>query len=84
MLAIIIGLLTMVVGFFMVYRPRFFVDFIGHQAWVEKVFSVSDDELAYKIIGIIVIFIGALIMTGLVWDLVGWLLSPAINAGRRT
>jgi hypothetical protein len=83
MLAIIIGLLTVVVGFYMVYRPRYFVEFIGHQNWVEKIFQVYDDELAYKIIGITVIFVGALIMTGLVWDVLGWALSPIINAGRR-
>ena len=84
MLAIIIGLLTMVVGFYMVYRPRFFVDFIGHQAWLEKIFQIYDDELAYKILGIIVIFVGAFISTGIIWDILGWALSPVINAGRRT
>lgn len=79
---IIIGAIVMTVGFFMVYRPRYFFDFLGRQAWVEKIFSVNDQELAYKIIGMIVIFIGVLIMTNLIYDLLGWALSPIINAGR--
>lgn len=83
-LRIIIGLIVAVVGFFMVYRPRFFFDFLGEQAWVAKIFSVNDQELAYKIIGIIVIFIGVLIMTNIIYDLLGWALSPIINAGRRS
>ena len=79
MWAIIIGLLVVALGFFMVYRPSFFADFMGHQAWVEKIFQVYDDELAYKIIGVIIIFVGALIMTGLIWGVLGWLLSPIVG-----
>jgi len=79
---ILIGLIVVGVGFFVVYRPRYFLDFLGNQAWVEKIFSVNDQELAYKIIGIIVIFVGVLIMTNLIYDLLGWFLSPIINAGR--
>ena len=78
---IIIGILVVIVGFYMAYRPRFFVEFLGHQSWAEKIFQVYDDELAYKLIGVIVIFLGALIMTGLVWNLLGWVLSPIIRNG---
>jgi len=81
---ILIGLIVAGVGFMMVYRPRYFLDFLGNQAWVEKIFSVNDQELAYKIIGMIVIFVGVLIMTNLMNDLLGWALSPIINAGRRS
>jgi len=81
---ILIGLIVMAVGFFVVYRPKYFLDFLGNQAWVEKIFSVNDQELAYKIIGLIVIFVGVLIATDLIYDLLGWALSPIINAGRRS
>lgn len=81
---IIIGIIVTGVGFLVVWRPRYFLDFLGKQAWVEKIFSVNDQELAYKIIGMIVIFVGALIMTNLIYDLLGWFLSPIINAGRKT
>jgi len=60
------------------------LDFLGRQDWVEKIFAVNDQELAYKIIGIIVIFVGALIMTNVIYDLLGWALSPIINAGQRS
>jgi len=81
---ILIGLIVIVVGFLMVYRPRYFLDFLGNQAWVEKIFSVNDQELAYKIIGLVVIFVGILISTNLIYNLLGWALSPIINAGRRS
>jgi len=80
---ILIGAIVVTVGFLMVWRPRYFLDFLSNQAWVEKIFAVNDQELAYKIIGMIVIFIGTLIMTNLIYELLGWLLSPIINAGRQ-
>lgn len=79
---IIIGAIVAAVGFAVVWKPRYFLDFLGNQAWVEKIFSVNDQELAYKIIGMIIIFIGVLIMTNLIYDLLGWALSPIISAGR--
>lgn len=82
MWGVIIGAFIIVLGFLMVYKPRFFVDFLGHQPWVEKIFSVYDDELAYKIIGIIIIFVGVMVMTNLIWGILGFLLSPVLNAGR--
>jgi len=81
---ILIGAIVCAVGFFMVYRPKYFFDFLGRQAWVEKIFSVNDQELAYKIIGMIVIFVGVLIMTNIIYDLLGWALSPIINAGKNS
>ncbi|MFA6526317.1 MAG: hypothetical protein WCT26_02790 [Candidatus Buchananbacteria bacterium] len=81
---IIIGIIVVAVGFAVVWRPRYFLDFLGRQDWVEKIFSVNDQELAYKIIGMIIIFVGALIMTNLIYDLLGWFLSPVINAGQRS
>jgi len=79
---ILIGAIICVVGFFMVYRPRYFLDFLGEQAWVEKIFSINDQELAYKIIGMIVILVGVLVMTNIIYDLMAWFFSPIINAGR--
>ena len=82
MLRILIGLVVIGLGFIMVYRPRFFVEFIGHQDWLEKIIQVSDDELAYKIIGIVIMFVGALIMTGLITDVLYFVFSPILRAGR--
>ena len=81
MFRILIGLVVIGLGFIMVYRPRFFIEFMGHQAWLEKIIQVSDDELAYKILGIIIIFIGALILTGLITNLLGFLLGPILRSG---
>ena len=82
MFRILIGIGVVGLGFIMVYRPRFFVEFMGHQEWLEKIIQVSDDELAYKILGIIVMFVGALIMTGLITDVLYFAFSPILGAGR--
>jgi len=80
---ILIGVVVIVVGFFIVWKPRFFFDFLGHQMWAEKLLGVHEDEAAFKIIGIIVIFIGALIATDLIYSLLGWLLSPVLRGLNR-
>jgi hypothetical protein len=79
---IIIGIIVCLLGFFVVYRPKFFLDFMGEQAWVEKIFGINDQELAYKLIGMLIILLGALIMTNLIYDLMAWFFSPIIGAGR--
>ncbi|OQA36656.1 MAG: hypothetical protein BWY53_00381 [Parcubacteria group bacterium ADurb.Bin326] len=80
LVAIIVGIITVIVGVAMVWKPRFFVDFIGHQEWAEKVFGVHEDETAFKVIGIIVILIGAFIMTGIINDLLMWFFAPTFRA----
>jgi hypothetical protein len=80
MFRILIGLAVIGLGFIMVYRPRFFIEFMGHQAWLEKIIQVSDDELAYKILGIVIMFIGAVIATGLITNILYFLFSPILNA----
>ncbi len=80
LVAIIVGIITVIVGVAMVWKPRFFVDFVGHQEWAEKVFGVHEDETAFKVIGIIVILIGAFIMTGIITDLLMWFFAPTFRA----
>ena len=76
---ILIGIAVMVVGFFIVWKPRFFYDFMGHQMWAEKLLGVHEDEAAFKIIGIIVIIVGMLIATDLIYGLLAWFFSPVIR-----
>ncbi|MFA6594244.1 MAG: hypothetical protein WCT16_03205 [Candidatus Buchananbacteria bacterium] len=76
---ILIGVAVIIVGFFMVWKPRFFYDFMGHQMWAEKIFGIHEDELAYKVIGVIVMFVGALIATDLIYNLLAWFFSPVVK-----
>lgn len=81
-LTIIIGIITVIVGVTMVWRPRFYVDFVGHQEWAEKVFGVHEDETAFKVIGIIVILVGILIMTGIFKSFLMWFFAPTFRAAK--
>ncbi len=73
---ILVGLLMVIVGFLMVWKPNWFVEMIGHQAWAEKVFGYGNDDTAVRMIGIIAIFLGFLTMTGLIGGLILWFFSP--------
>ncbi len=61
---ILIGLLMVLVGFFMVKKPDKFFEFIGPIQFAEKMF-MGGSKSFYKILGIIIILIGFLVVTNL-------------------
>ena len=61
---ILIGLICAVAGFLIVWKPEKMVEFIGEQQWAEKFFGYGRSSTGYQIIGIIIIIVGFLIMTG--------------------
>ncbi len=76
MVKIIIGLIGVALGFLMVWKPRAFLEMIGEQAWAEKIFGYGHGTTAYQTIGIIIIFLSFMIMTGLIEGTVVWIFSP--------
>lgn len=82
LVTIIVGVVAVAIGVSMVWKPRFYVDFIGHQEWAEKIFGVHEDETAYKVIGIIIILLGTFIMTGIINDILFWFFAPTFKASR--
>ena len=82
LIAIIVGIVTVIIGITMVWRPRFYVDFVGHQEWAEKIFGINEDETAFKVIGIIVILVGIFIMTGIINDILLWFFAPSFRAAQ--
>lgn len=81
MLEIFVGVIGIIIGSLMVWKPRWFLDMVGEQAWAEKVFGAGHGTTAYQTIGIIIIFLSFLIMTGLVGSILGWFFSPVIKSG---
>ncbi len=63
---IIYGFIGIIIGFFMTWKSRWFYEMIGEQAWAEKIFGSGRSETAYKMIGIAIIIVSFLIMTGLI------------------
>jgi hypothetical protein len=64
MLAIIFGLFLVVVGIMMVLKPSKFVEMLGTPKWSEKVFGYNHGTTAYITIGVIMIFVGMIVATG--------------------
>jgi len=62
-LRIIGGLLLIVIGVLFVWKTEWFMRNIGRIAWAEE--KLGDSRLFYKLLGIIIIFIGLMAMTGL-------------------
>ena len=63
---IIMGLIGVVIGFFMVWKAEKFVEAIGPMEWAEKFFGGSRSSTGYQVIGIIIILISFAVMTNLI------------------
>lgn len=79
---IIIGIILMVVGGLIVVKSESFLKIFGRIAFFEKHLGPEGgSRLGYKIIGLIVFFLGLLSFTGMIGGFIQWLFSPVINAG---
>ncbi len=58
------GISGIIVGFLMIYKNISLVNFTGKNSWAEKVFGSGGTFTFYKIIGILVIVIAFLYLTG--------------------
>ena len=65
---IIIGILMVVVGVLAVVKTEWIIQNFGTNAWAEAKFGFSGgSRIFYKLIGLGIIFIGFIIMTGM-WE----------------
>ncbi|MEK7116262.1 MAG: hypothetical protein AAB879_02625 [Patescibacteria group bacterium] len=62
---IILGLILVIVGFVVVWKTRTFLEFFGMSLWAETKLGGGGTSLLYKSIGIIVSFIGFIVMMNL-------------------
>jgi len=61
----ILGILAIVVGSLFVIKTEWFIENFGSSAWAEQTFGGGGTRLFYKVMGIVVIFISMMAMTGL-------------------
>ncbi|MDO8669737.1 MAG: hypothetical protein Q7K65_05630 [Candidatus Buchananbacteria bacterium] len=71
-----LGLFGLIVGFLMVLKPSKFVEAIGEPGWSEKIFGAGRAATAYQAIGIIVIIVSVMAMTGLIQGILLSVLAP--------
>lgn len=74
---IFFGIIILVIGGFMTIKTDWFLENFGRIAWFEdKLGTEGGSRLGYKLIGIILIFIGIIMMTGSGNSFFSWIVSP--------
>jgi hypothetical protein len=76
---VVIGILMVVAGFCMVYYANWLYNNIGAVAFFEKYLGGGGTGLGYKLIGMFVMFIGALTTFDLIDKFIFWVLAPVIK-----
>lgn len=64
---ILIGLVMVSVGFLVVWKTRNIEDMFGSIDWAEAKLGGGGTNMMYKFIGVVVIFVGFMVMTNL-WN----------------
>jgi hypothetical protein len=83
MLHFLIGLALMAVGIMITLKSEAMLNAWGRIQWCEDHLGIEGgSRLGYKLIGLLVFFIGLLLATGLYSGFMQGLLSPIINAGK--
>ena len=74
---IILGIIITCAGASLIAKTEWFVSNFGRLSWFEQnLGSEGGTRLGYKIIGILILFIGIIMMTGSGNLFFGWLVSP--------
>ncbi len=76
MLRILVGIAAMIGGFLMTWKSIWMAENFGEQGWMVKVFGEGHASTGYKVVGIIVIFVSFLIITGLIYNFLEWFFAP--------
>ncbi len=66
-LRILIGIAIVGIGIFLVLKTTLIIDFIGPFDWAEQKLGGGGSNLFYKLVGVVVCFIGFMVATNL-WN----------------
>ena len=77
---VIIGIIMMAAGGFMAIKSEVMLDFFGRIEFFEdKLASSGGSRLGYKMVGLIVFFLGMLTATGLIMGFLEFVLAPVLK-----
>ena len=71
-LRIPLGLIIVAAGFFMVWKTKKIIDWFGYNAWAENKMGSGSSWLFYKLLGILIVFIGVFTVTNVISDILTW------------
>ena len=81
---IFLGLILAAVGALITIKSEAMLNMFGRVGFFEKYLGTEGgSRLGYKLLGILLFFIGIMIATNVIGDFMSWILSPLINAGRQ-
>lgn len=79
----IIGLVMMIVGALIAIKSEAFLEFFGRIEFFEdKLATSGGSRLGYKLVGLIVFFLGMLTATGLIMGFLEFVLAPVLKYSR--
>ena len=77
---ILIGAAIIAAGAFLVIKTEWFISNFGRIAWFEmKLGTEGGSRLGYKLVGIALLVVGIIIITGSGNDLMLWILAPLLK-----
>ncbi|MBI4437537.1 hypothetical protein HY631_01150 [Candidatus Uhrbacteria bacterium] len=74
-----LGLIIMVVGFLIVKKTEVFFSWFGEIPFAEKTFGTGGSRFFYKLIGVLVVFIGIAVATNVISDILTSLACTLTN-----
>ncbi len=82
-MSIIIGILLTAIGVTLVIKTEWFLNNFGRISWFEEKFGSSGgSRFGYKLLGLVLIFLGIIAMTGSGNSFMSWLLGPLLKYNR--
>lgn len=81
---IVVGIIMTIAGVFMIIKTEWLLNNFGRITWFEdKLGSDGGSRLGYKLLGMIVVFIGIIFATGSGSDFMQWVVSPLTKHTQR-
>lgn len=77
---VVIGLVIIIAGFSMVWKTEFYLDFLGLSEFAETKLGPGRTRLFYKLIGVLVCFVGVLVATNVIQDTVSGVFGPLFKS----
>ena len=65
----LLGLAVMAVGFLMVWKTEYLMSWFGSVSWAEEHLGTGQSRFFYKLLGILVAFIGIFIVSNFISDI---------------